>query len=284
MSTSNTTRKMVSLTIDGRALSAPAGSYALTIARQAGIEIPTLCHLDALEPIGACRLCMIEVGHPDWRGWSGLMTACLYPVSEGIQILTRSPRVLRARQQILSLLAARCPSSSAIQELARKHGAQIGSLRRDPELDNCILCGLCSRICEAYGPTAITTYNRGSAKKIGSFSELPPTECVGCGACALICPTGHIVGTRKERSYQIWDQTFETATCHVDEARCLGCGACEEACPFSVPRVSLRANGLRAALIPREQCRGCGACVGACPSGAITQERFTWDSLKGVAS
>jgi bidirectional [NiFe] hydrogenase diaphorase subunit len=273
------TETLVTLQIDGRTLQAPAGAYVLQVAQQAGMTIPTLCDHPAVEPVGACRLCMVEVTHSDWKGWSGLMTACLYPVSPGIIVQTQSPRVQDARRRVLSLLAARCPHSPTIQQLAARYGATAQGLWTDAAADNCILCGLCTRICEAYGPAAITTCDRGTTKRVGSFGQEPPAECVGCGACASICPTGHLQGQRTATGYQIWSRTFDTAVCHVTEERCLGCGACEEACPFAVARVVRRAGAIQVAIIPSEHCRGCGACVGACPSGAIEQPGYSWREL-----
>ena len=262
---------MISLNIDGRHLQAPAGTPLLQVARQAGIEIPTLCDHPALEPVGSCRLCLVEVTHPDWKRWSGLMTACLYPASADLVVQTDSPRVRRARRQVLSLLAARCPQSPEIQALAARHGASAEGLCVDPDADRCILCGLCTRVCETYATSAITTFSRGSTKAVGPFLDRPPEECVGCGACSSLCPTGTIEAAARGAHYQIWGRSFDAAVCTVDEQRCLGCGACEEACPFAVARVRLRAGGERLAAIPATECRGCGACVGACPTGAIDQ-------------
>jgi len=269
-----TQRQRLSLTIDGRTLVAAEGEYVLQVARKAGIEIPTLCDHPALEPAGGCRLCLVEVTHADWKGWSELMTACLYPVAEGIQVSTRSPKVIEARRQVLTLLAARCPNSPEISALAARYDVSTDGLFVDPGADNCFLCGLCTRICDTYVTSAITTWGRGTGKAIGSFAMQPPIDCVGCGSCALICPTGNIPAERTATGYEIWGRTFDTAMAGVDAERCLGCGACEEACPFDVARVVVKAGGRRVATIPREHCRGCGACVGACPSGAIDQEAY----------
>ena len=270
---------MVTFKIDGRDLRAPDGAFVLQVARDAGIEIPTLCNHPALEPVGACRVCMVEVTHPDWKGWSGLMTACLYPVKQGIEVSTRSARVLAARRGVLSLLAARCPGADAIQQLAREYGASATGLTVDPEADSCILCGLCTRVCETYATGAITTTSRGAIKHVGTFADEPPEDCVGCGACVAVCPTGELHGERTGSNYRVWDKTFPTAICEVDTSRCLGCGSCEEACPFAVARVALRAGGQSVAVIAPDACRGCGACVGACPSGAISQQRYSWTQM-----
>jgi NADH dehydrogenase/NADH:ubiquinone oxidoreductase subunit G len=216
----------ISFTINGRAITATAGTYVLQAARQAGIEIPTLCDHPAVEPVGACRLCMIEVTHPSWNGWSGLMTSCLYPVAEGIQVQTDSPRVRQARRHVLSLLAARCPTSPLIQKLAKQYEALTACLQVNPEADQCILCGLCTRVCESYATAAITTYNRGTTKAVGAFAEQGPAECVGCGACAMICPTQHIKAERSAEGYAIWNKVFQALVCAANEARCIGCGAC----------------------------------------------------------
>ena len=268
----------VTITMDGRPLQTAAGAYALDVAREAGIEIPTLCHHPDLEPVGACRLCMVEVTHPDWGGWSGLMTACLYPVSEGMQIQTRSEWVLEARRRLLALLAARCPGSEAIRDLARQHGASAERLLSDPEADDCIICGLCTRACEAYSTAAITTHGRGTGKQVGTFYGDPPADCVGCGACAMICPTGHIRDAREEGKYNIWGRSFPLASCRAVHNMCIGCGACEEACPFDVPRVMVIRGGARVAHIPEQHCRGCGVCVGACPTGAVVSRESQGDA------
>lgn len=274
MSAATQSQPLVAFTIDGRAVTAPEGSYVLEAATRAGIEIPTLCNHPDLEPVGACRICMVEVTHPDWNGWSGLMTSCLYPVKEGIQVSTRSDRVKAARRGVLSLLVARCPESKTIRALAEQYDARADGLTTDPEADNCILCGLCTRVCETYATAAITTAGRGAIKRVTTFADQQPEECVGCGACVSVCPTAELVGERSDTGYNVWNRFVPTSICVVDEARCVGCGSCEEACPFSVARVAFRFGGTRTAVIPADACRGCGACVGACPSGAIEQRDF----------
>lgn len=268
---SHTTQSMVTMRIDGRTVRAKEGTFVLDAAREAGIDVPTLCNHPDLEPVGACRLCMVEVTHPEWKGWSGLMTACLYPVKDGLEVSTRSERVVSSRRGVLSLLLARCPTSDTIRKLADQYGARADGLTSDPNADSCILCGLCTRVCETYATGAITTVSRGALKRVSSFSDQPPSDCVGCGACVAVCPTHELTDRRTDADYQVWDRTFPTALCTVDEATCIGCGSCEEACPFAVARVAFRVDGVQVATIPAQFCRGCGACVGACPTGAIAQ-------------
>lgn len=276
-----TTGVRVTLTIDGRRLTVPIGRTLLAVARDAGIEIPTLCDHPALEPIGACRLCVVEVTHPDWNGWRNLVTSCLYPVADGLEVSTANDAVREARRRVLALLAARCPGSPVVAQLAQRYGADTSRLALTEDGDNCILCGLCVRVCETYATSAIVTHSRGNTKAIGAFGGRAPADCVGCGGCAAVCPTGNIAAARTATGYEIWGRSFDTAVAIVDAARCVGCGVCEEACPFHVARVVLAPGGGRTAQIPAEQCRGCGACLGACPSGAIAQPAYSWHNLRG---
>lgn len=199
------------------------------------------------------------------------MTACLYPAAAGLEVSTNSEKVQQVRRGVLALLAARCPSSPEIQQMARKAGASTRRLVVDPDADSCVLCGLCTRVCDAYATSAISSSNRGIRREVGAPFEGPPADCVGCGACARVCPTDHIQDTLDRAGYYIWGREFPTAVCAVIPGRCVGCGACEEACPFDVPRVALKRGGPRTASIDVRVCRGCGVCVGACPTGAILQ-------------
>lgn len=270
---------MITLTIDGRVVRAAEGSYLLEAARAAGIDIPTLCHHPDLEPWGGCRLCLVDVGRPEWGEHRKMVVSCMYPVEDGLLVSTRSERVLETRRVVLDLLLARCPDTPLVKELAAAYGVAETTYRAAGPRTDCILCGLCARVCESYATSAIAAYGRGAAKDVGPFNHEPPAACVGCGACALICPTGHIEAERTATEYRIWGRSFPTACCVVDEAHCVGCGACEEACPFRVARVVVQRGGRRVAVIPSEHCRGCGACVGACPGGAIEQAGLSFAAL-----
>ena len=179
---------MVNLTIDGKAVTAEEGTYILQVARANSIDIPTLCYHPALEPFGACRLCTVEITS---RGRKRLVTSCNYPVEEGLEVITNSEAVIKGRRMILELLLARCPNVPLIQELAKSYG--IKKPRFKLEDDNCILCGLCARICEErMGVSAISFSGRGLERKIDTPFHVHSEVCQACGACAFVCPTGAI--------------------------------------------------------------------------------------------
>ena len=109
---------MVHLTINGKVVKAAEGEMLLPAIRRQGIEVPALCDHAAVEPCGACRLCMVEITRPDWNGWKRQVTSCLYPVEEGLIVSTHTPQILEIRRTILDLYLARCPNSDVIQKMA----------------------------------------------------------------------------------------------------------------------------------------------------------------------
>lgn len=201
------------MTINGKRVQGHRGEFVLATARRAGIQIPTLCEHPAVEPFGSCRLCMVEVTKEAWKGWKGLMTACLYPAAEGLIIETDSERVLHVRRNVLDLLLARCPDSELIQRLAAEHGVQRTTFEVREEPDLCILCGLCTRVCESAATAAISTVKRGHNREVGTPWGGPPPACIGCLACAHICPTGHITFEERGLTRAIWGREFELVRC-----------------------------------------------------------------------
>jgi iron-only hydrogenase group A len=202
---------MVNLTINNRKIQAKPGSSILEAAQAAGEKIPTLCHIKELFPSGACRMCVVEV-----KGKPNLTPSCAFPAEEGMEIQTRSPRVITARRTIIELLLAShpfdcltCPKNGycELQSLAseygidrvpfqgktRHHYTDFSSPAIIREPDKCILCGRCVRICEEIqGVAAIDFTRRGfDTMVLPPFEkDLSETTCVNCGQCTLACPTG----------------------------------------------------------------------------------------------
>jgi heterodisulfide reductase subunit A len=178
---------MISFILDGKTVQGEEGEYVLQVAERYGVEIPTLCHHKALEPAGMCRLCTVLVSE---GRWSKFVTACNYPIWEGMEIQTDTEAIHQIRKLIVELLYARCPDVKLLKELADKY--DIVEPRFSKEDDTCILCGLCTRICERMGNSAINLTGRGTEMRVDTPFHIQTEACLSCGACASVCPTGHI--------------------------------------------------------------------------------------------
>ncbi len=204
---------MVNITINGKICKAEEGELLLAVIRRQGIDIPALCDHGAVEPFGACRLCMVEITKESWDGWKKYVTSCLYPVEKGLIVQTHTEKVNELRKTVLDLQLARCPTSPEIQQLAADYGITQTSYEEYVDSDNCILCGLCTRICEEMGFAAISTVGRGHLKEVAPPLNEPPPDCVGCLACSLNCPT-NVIPYEDEGIYRtIWDKQFERIQC-----------------------------------------------------------------------
>ncbi|MGB9629770.1 MAG: 4Fe-4S dicluster domain-containing protein, partial [Thermodesulfobacteriota bacterium] len=118
---------------------------------------------------------------------------CNYPVREGIEVKTHSERVIQLRRILVELLVARCPTVPYIQNLAKELGVEKSRFKANPQGNDCILCGLCIRTCrELVGAEAISFSKRGTLKKVSIPFEVNSDQCLACGACEYICPTGAI--------------------------------------------------------------------------------------------
>lgn len=202
----------INIKINGRDVSAPAGSTILEAAHIAGIKIPTLCFLKEINEIGACRICVVEV-----KGARSLVAACVHPINEGMEVWTNTPKVLDSRRRTLQLIlsnhdrkclscvrSGKCELQQLCFELGVTDEGYFDGEREEYELDysakhmvrdnnKCILCRRCSAVCDKIqGVGVIGANNRGIKTNIGSAFEmgLGETSCVSCGQCIAVCPTG----------------------------------------------------------------------------------------------
>jgi bidirectional [NiFe] hydrogenase diaphorase subunit len=202
---------MVKLVIDGRQIEVEERLSVLEAARKMGIKIPTLCYHPSVSAYGACRVCTVEVIR---KGRSRLTAACTYPVQEGIEVKTNSEKVKKARKLIVEMLLARSPNVEVVQDLAKEMGVE--KTRFPQENEDCILCGLCVRVCqEVIGAAAIGFSERGTERKVTTPFEIQPDACIGCGACAMVCPTGaiKIEDIENKRKIDIWHTELERTKC-----------------------------------------------------------------------
>lgn len=214
----------VNIKINGMPISVPANYTILEAAREAGIDVPTLCYLKEINEIGACRICVVEV-----KGARSLATACVYPVNEGMEVFTNTPKVREARKTNLELLLSthdkKCLScvrsgDCELQRLCKEYQVENESRFEGDntvyEIDDsaahmyrdnnkCILCRRCVAACKHnQGVAVIGPNERGQATHIGCAFETPlgETNCVSCGQCIVVCPTGAI--SEKDQTEEVW--------------------------------------------------------------------------------
>jgi len=175
---------MINLTLNGLNVSVEEGTTLLEAANFYGFPIPTLCHKEGLTPYGACRLCVVEIGE---GAGARLVSSCTYPAEEGLKVRTASERVIKARRMIIELLLASCPQSKTIQDIASQYNVRRQRFRQ--EYEDCILCGLCVRMCkEQMMANAIGFRGRGTNRSIGTPFDVRSDVCRLCGGCMYICP------------------------------------------------------------------------------------------------
>lgn len=207
-----TLQSVRTLKIDGRDVGASADQTVLDVARENGIAIPTLCHLDGLPTVGACRLCLVEV-----KGISRMLAACVTQVWEGMEVVTHSDRLTRYRKAILELLFAErnhicsvCVSNGHcdLQNLAQDHGldhihfpylyprlpVDASHERFIIDHNRCVLCTRCVRVCdEIEGAHTWDVTGRGGGSRVITDFNQPwgdSTTCTSCGKCVQVCPVG----------------------------------------------------------------------------------------------
>ncbi len=175
---------MVTFTLNGLDVHVEKGSTILDACKFYGIDIPTLCHNEGLQPYGGCRLCLVEIGKAEN---TKIVSSCTYPVQDGLVVRTNTKRVVKARKIMIELLLSICPSSKTIQDLASKFN--VRKVRFKVRHDDCVLCGLCVRMCkEQMQSGAIGFVERGYKKKIMTPFNIKSEICRLCGGCIYICP------------------------------------------------------------------------------------------------
>ena len=178
---------MLTLTIDNQTVRVRENSTVLQAMRQAGLQLTTLCYWEGLPPYGACRLCLVEMTAPRQQ----TIAACTYPAVDGMVVESNGPHAVAHRKMMFEFLLARCPNSEVIRGLAAEAGVHS---TRFPVNDNpgelCILCGLCVRVCrDLVGAAALGFVGRGAERMVDTPFHVHSDACIGCGACAAVCPT-----------------------------------------------------------------------------------------------
>jgi len=207
----------INLTINGQEITAESGQTVLEAAAAAGIEIPTLCHHPALKPIGACRVCLVEV-----KGQRTLQPACTFPVAPRMVVQTESPKVVAARKFVLELIFSErnhfcmfCEMSGdcELQKLGYRYGLDhwmyptytqnfpVDASPQDFLLDHnrCVLCRRCIRACsELAANHTLDLRQRGALTMLTADMNacLGQSSCIACGVCLDVCPTGALVDKR----------------------------------------------------------------------------------------
>ncbi len=216
----STDQKPVTLTIDGQAVSVPAGTSVLRAAAELGVRIPKLCATDSLQAFGSCRMCMVAI-----EGRKGYPASCTTPVEDGMVVRTQTDEVARLRRNVMELYISDHPldcltcaanGNCELQDTAGEVGLRAvrygyaGANHLDAEKDTsnpyftfdpakCIVCSRCVRACEeTQGTFALTIDGRGFASKVSASQNQPflDSECVSCGACVNVCPTATLIENR----------------------------------------------------------------------------------------
>ena len=279
-------KPMITLKINGKKIKAKEGSTILEAARAHGIEIPTLCSNEALKPYGACRLCIVEI-HKD--GNTFVEASCTYPVAEGLIVKTNTPRIIEGRKMVVELHLARSPNVKIISQLAQEYGIVESAREMGKDNDYCILCGLCVRACnEVVKAGAIQFAGSGVNKVVESPFSKTAEDCIACGSCAFICPTGIIkksdllstflcspegcepTGPKREiLNWKVEQKLKECKKCgnpyapepHLEKVKQ------EQNLPTEF--FDICPSCRQYPVIDEDKCLGCGSCMENCPCGAL---------------
>ncbi len=222
------------LTIDGKNVSFTPGQTILEVARENGIDIPTLCYLERCRPTGSCRVCLVEV-----KEAGSLVTACDLPAAPGMEVETENEAVIAARQMVIELMLASgehsCVTCEAngdcvLQDLAYRYQVETVRFPRPMEyypteannpliirdFSRCVLCGRCVQACNEVQVNLVISFQyEGAKSKIVTKGDVPYEEsnCVFCGECVKVCPVGALLEKKAHYLSRKWQETEVRTTC-----------------------------------------------------------------------
>ncbi len=229
---------LVSLTIDGKEATVPAGTNLIDAAESVGIHIPNLCYLKGMKGMGACRLCLIEV-----EGGRGPVAGCITKVKEGMAVKTITDDIEKTRKFIIDLIVSMHPMDCMtctkagvcnLQEYAYNFEIKESTFSRKSfgypvdeanpfikrDSDYCVLCGKCIRVCNEQGTNVLEFMGRGVGAKVSTAQDKPlqESQCTFCGSCVDVCPVNALLETDRWRKGREWE--YEKT-----DSVCLSCGS-----------------------------------------------------------
>ncbi|MFH1516215.1 MAG: aldehyde ferredoxin oxidoreductase C-terminal domain-containing protein [bacterium] len=218
---------MIEIIINQKKISVDEGTTILAVTDSLGIKVPRLCNHKILKPYGACRMCVVEVLA---NGKKEIRTSCNHEIHEPVEVFTDSENALNARRGVIEMHLARWPNVPAIKALAKINGVEKPRYEhplKNESKDACVLCGRCVRVCsEGIWENIITFAGRGAERKVSMPFDKFYERCLGCGACAWVCPTGAIKVTNeanhpaRPKTIRNWGMKVTSQMITLDDQQC----------------------------------------------------------------